>query len=118
MTFAHPIGLGAPAVDRLFRLSRGPFPLGGDADTVAQAGVDPWEPYRANAFSVSYRQIFDVGNWDAGLVILPTGQSGHPGSPHYDDMVDPWLRVDYHPLLFSRSAVDQAVTERVSLQPS
>jgi acyl-homoserine lactone acylase PvdQ len=20
-----------------------------------------------------------------------TGQSGHPGSPHYDDLLDPWL---------------------------
>lgn len=118
ITFAHPLGLGAPMLDRLFHLSRGPLPIGGDADTVAQAGVDPWQPYRANAFSVSYRQIFDVGNWDAALFILPTGQSGHPGSPHYDDMVEPWRTVDYRPLLFSRSAVDRETTEQVSLQPS
>ena len=118
MTFAHPLGLGAPMLDRLFRLSRGPLPIGGDADTLAQAAVDPWQPYRANAFSVSYRQIFDVGNWDAALFVLPTGQSGHPGSPHYDDMLESWRMVDYCPLLFSRSAVDTAMTESVSLQPS
>ena len=117
ITFAHPIGVGVPALDRALRLSRGPFPLGGDADTVAQAGVDPWHPFSANAFTVSYRQLFDVGDWDAARFILPTGQSGHPGSPHYDDLLEAWRKVEYRPLHFTRPAVEAAVAETIALVP-
>ncbi|HYM50429.1 MAG TPA: penicillin acylase family protein [Candidatus Limnocylindrales bacterium] len=117
MTFAHPIGLGVPALDRALRLSRGPIPVGGDADTVAQAGVDPWHPFAANAFMVSYRQLFDVGDWDAGRFILPLGQSGHPGSPHYDDMLEAWRKVEYRPLPFTRAAVVAAAAETILLAP-
>ena len=118
MTFAHPIGIGVPALDRLLRLSRGPVPIGGDADTVAQAGVDPWHPFAANAYMVSYRQIFDTGDWDRGQFILPVGQSGHPGSRHYDDMLEDWRTVRYRPLRFSRPAVEGAVSETISLRPA
>src|SRR3989441_2624602 len=62
----HPIGLGVPVLDRLLQLSCGPYPIGGDADTVAQAGVDPWNPFTATAFSVSYRPVFYTRDWDRG----------------------------------------------------
>jgi penicillin amidase len=117
ITFPHPIGVGVPALDRAFRLSRGPLPIGGDADTIAQAGVDPWHPYDANSLMVSYRQVFDTGDWDAGRFILPTGQSGHPGSPHYDDMMESWRKFEYRPLPFSRRAVEATVSETIALVP-
>jgi penicillin amidase len=79
--------------------------------------VDPWHPYAAATFTVSYRQLFDVGDWDAGLFVLPTGQSGHPGSPHYDDMVAAWSKWEYCPLVFSREAVEAATTETIELRP-
>ena len=41
-------GLLAPALDRLLRLNRGPMPLGGDSDTIAQSGIDPWHPFEAS----------------------------------------------------------------------
>jgi penicillin amidase len=66
---------------------------------------------------VTYRQIFDVGNWDEGLYVLPTGQSGHPGSPHYDDMLPAWRAGEYLPLPFSRSAVEKATAETIRLVP-
>jgi penicillin G amidase len=118
ITFAHPIGVGVPTLDRVLHLSRGPLPIGGDADTIAQAGVDPWHPFAANAFMVSYRQLFDVGAWDEARFILPTGQSGHPGSRHYDDMIEPWRRVQYRLLPFSRAAVAAAVAETAALLPA
>jgi penicillin amidase len=117
ITFAHPIGLASPLLDCLLGLSRGPFPIGGDADTIAQSGIDPWHPFSAATFTVSYRQIFEVGNWDRSLFVLPTGQSGHPGSPHYADLINAWRRGEYRPLLFSRAAVEPETTETVRLQP-
>lgn len=117
ISFDHVLGLASPALDRLLRLSRGPVPVGGDQDTLAQTGVDPWHPYAAATFTVSYRQLLDVGNWDDGLFILPTGQSGHPGSPHYDDMLEQWRRGECRPLLYSRAAVEAATEATVSLRP-
>jgi penicillin amidase len=115
--FNHALGRAAPALDLLLHLNRGPIPIGGDLDTLAQSGVSPWRPYDAATFMVSYRQIFDVGNWDEGLFILPTGQSGHPGSPHYDDMLGSWRRVEYRQLLFSRSVIERATVSTVHLRP-
>lgn len=114
----HVLGQASPLLDRLLRLNRGPFPIGGDLDTIAQSGVDPWHPYEAGTFCVSYRQVLDVGNWDAARFIIPTGQSGHPGSTHYDDMLEPWLRVEYAPLHFSRPAVEQATVESIHIRPT
>jgi penicillin amidase len=117
ISFQHAIGLGVPILDRLLRLSRGPYPIGGDADTVAQAGVDPWNPFTATAYSASYRQVFDTGDWDRGVFILPTGQSGHPASPHYADMVSAWRNGEYRPLPFSPHAVRDQAEGTIQLSP-
>lgn len=114
--FDHPLGPGSRVVDHLLGLSRGPFPIGGDADTIAQSGVDPWRPYSAATFTVSYRQLFDVGDWDQGRFILPTGQSGNPGSPHYDDMLEAWRRGEYRPLWFTWPAVERETTETITFR--
>ncbi|HEV3256083.1 MAG TPA: penicillin acylase family protein [Gemmataceae bacterium] len=114
ITFAHALGQ-APLLGRLFGLSRGPFPVGGDTDTIAQSGIDPWRPYAAGAFTVSYRQVLDVGDWDRSLFILPTGQSGHPASPHFDDMMDAWRKAEHRPLWFSAAAVEAQAAETINL---
>ena len=36
-----------------------------------------------------YRMVADLGD-PASRWQLTTGQSGHPGSPHYDDMIEGW----------------------------
>jgi len=38
-----------------------------------------------------YRMVADLGDPSRSRWQLTTGQSGHPGSPHYDDMIDGWL---------------------------
>ncbi|MCI0398632.1 MAG: penicillin acylase family protein [Chloroflexi bacterium] len=45
------------------------------------------------------------------------GQSGHPFSPHYDDMIELWLNGQYHPMLFSREAVEAAARDHLVLRP-
>ncbi|MDW8266496.1 MAG: penicillin acylase family protein, partial [Gemmataceae bacterium] len=113
----HPLGLASSLLDRFLDLSRGPFPVGGDADTIAQAGVDPWQPFAATSFAVSCRLIVDVGDWDRSCFQLPSGQSGQPGSRHYDDLLSAWLRGRYVPLLFSPRAIEQATKATVRLAP-
>jgi penicillin amidase len=48
---------------------------------------------------------------------MPTGQSGHPNHPHYDDMIELWLNGQYHPMWYSAEAVENAAVETLILEP-
>lgn len=113
-TLRHPLG-AVPALARL--LNRGPFPTGGDIDTVWM-GYLP-RRYAGAPFYVgpSYRHICDPSNWDRSRSMYPTGQSGHPASRHYADFTQPWLKGEYHPMLWSRERVDESAMQRLTLQP-
>jgi len=87
-------------------------PRGGDAFTVT-----PVMPIRDRTFISSYRQIIDLASIDASKFIIPMGQSGHVWSAHYADLLDKWDKTEYLPMRFSRSAVDEAVAERLVLEP-
>jgi penicillin amidase len=65
----------------------------------------------------SFRAVWDVGNWDAGGIDLPLGESGEPGSPYYTDGAAAWLRHDLTPLPFSDAAVAKAATATLTLTP-
>ena len=65
----------------------------------------------------SYRQILDVSNWDRSVAINVPGQSGEPGSPHYDDLLPLWAEGKYHPLAFSRPYVEKVTRHRLILRP-
>jgi penicillin amidase len=98
--------------------NRGPVPVGGDMDTVAAGcyvGARPWVVYGATA---SYRQIIDLSDFNKSLAVLPGGQSGHPASRHYADMIGLWARGDYHPLPFDRAEVERHAAGRLTLTPT
>ena len=69
------------------------------------------------ADGASYREIFDVANWDRSLVINVPGQSGQPGSPFYDHLLPLWTENGYFPLAFSDRAVAGAAKYRLTLRP-
>jgi penicillin amidase len=114
-TFNHPMGRSR-ALSRLF--NRGPVAVGGDANTVWQASYAPYHGYELRAWTASYRQIIDVGRFDNSLSVIPSGQSGHPGSRHYADMIPLWARVDYHPMLWERTSVEREARGRLVLGPA
>jgi penicillin amidase len=115
VTFSHPLGQ-VKALSRLF--NRGPFPLSGDTDTVCQMAFAPGKPYAATSWMPSFRLIVDLSNTRNGLFGHPTGQSGHPASAHYADMIDTWLEVKHYPLLFERDQIDAAKEARLMLKPA
>ena len=67
------------------------------------------------ADGASYREIFDVSNWDRSLVINTPGQSGQPGSPFYDNLAKMWSDEKYFALAFTRPAVDKVAKHRLTL---
>jgi penicillin amidase len=66
----------------------------------------------------SYRLIADCADWDASLSSIPGGQSGQRGSSHYADQVEAWRRVAYHPLAYSRPAVQRFARHTLTLTPA
>ena len=114
VTFAHPLGIGPLA--RI--LSRGGFPLGGDIETVAQAASNVGDSFAATGSIPSYRFVVDLSDFDRSVGVLATGQSGHPGSRHYDDQTPLWRAGRYHPLPFSRRAVVESIADVLTLLPA
>ena len=112
--FSHPLGnAGFPF--RWF-FSRGPVPVEGDGTTVMRISWNRLTPFAAWEHP-SWRQIFDVGEWDAARVILPAGQSGHPMSPYYFDQNDVWRKGEYRSQPFTRGAVLTSAKHRLLLVP-
>jgi penicillin amidase len=116
VTFGHILGHNR-TLARLF--NRGPYPLGGDMNTVWQASYLPKVPLDQRwCFSASWRQIIDVGDWDNSRGMNVPGQSGHPASRHYADFIPRWLKGEYHPLPWSRARVEEHAKARLRLEPA
>jgi penicillin amidase len=112
--FVHPLSRGAAPIRWLF--NRGPVPMIGDTFTVNRASYNRLEPFAAWEIP-SWRQLFDVGQWDDARVVLPAGQSGHPLSPHFFDQNEMWRQGQYRQQPFSRAAVEAARAHRLLLVP-
>ncbi len=113
-TFAHPLGSVAAPLGWVF--SRGPVPVTGDGSTIMRVSWNRLRPFTAWEHP-SWRQLFEVGEWDRSRVILPTGQSGHPLSPNYFDQNELWRDGQYRTQAFSRAAVSAAAAHRLLLVP-
>jgi penicillin amidase len=87
MEFPHPLGEANPVLRRLFNRR---LRAGGAQETVSQIAYDPNDPYRA-VWAPSWRMIADPTDPDRSRWQMFTGQSGHPASPHYDDLQVDWL---------------------------
>ncbi|WP_127104455.1 penicillin acylase family protein [Pararhodobacter zhoushanensis] len=55
------------------------------------------EPY-LNVHGAGYRGVYDMGDPEASVFIISTGESGHPLSRHYDDLGVLWRRGEYIPM--------------------
>jgi penicillin amidase len=101
---AHTLGLQKP-LDKVF--NRGPVPIGGDMDTPCQTAFHANDPFDNKAWSPSFRQIVDLGDLSRSVTIIPPGQSGHLASSHYDDLLEPWVNGEYHPMLWTREQIER-----------
>jgi penicillin amidase len=115
LTFRHPVSQRRP-LGRIFDL--GPYPWGGDTNTVSPAVVDPADPFaNPDAAVASLRMVIDVGEWDLSRFVLPGGQSGNPFSPHYADQMPLWLKGDALPIAWSREKVARGTRHTLVLAP-
>jgi len=114
LTYDHPLGRVKP-LDRL--LNRGPYPLGGDGTTVWATGASKHDLDSQGVIGPPFRFIADLGDLRNCQGLLAPGQSGQPGSRHYDDQAQAWFTGDYHPMLYARQDVEREAQARLRLLP-
>jgi penicillin amidase len=99
VTFRNHISEGGGLLSRILGsyFNRGPYPDAGGRHTVNNSWFDLKDPF-ATAQIASYRFIVDLAHPQQAFAMNHTGESDLPASLHYDDMIDPWRRGEYHPL--------------------
>ena len=97
-------------------VNRGPYATSGTTSAVNATGWN-WDEVADVSGHPSMRMIVDLGTLDDSRTIHPTGQSGHPFHAHYDDFIEMWLDGEFHPMWFSREAVEEAQVDALVLQP-
>ena len=112
MTFRHALDQ-LPGAKPLFDL--GPVARPGDGNTVNATGSGTSGFQQTSG--ASYREIFDLSNWDNSLAINTPGQSGEPGSRHYSDLLPIWEAGQYFPLLYSKQTIEENATDVLTLLP-
>jgi penicillin amidase len=99
-------------------VNRGPFPTGGSSDTVNNTRWTVASGDFTVGWLPSMRMIVDLGDLTKSVTIHTTGQSGHPYSKHYDNLIERWLNMEYYPMLWTREQVEAAAVDKLILEPS
>ena len=107
----HPMSAAiSPALKPRFEV--GPWPRGGDGNTVGSTGDGPNQ--RSGA---TFRLIVEAGDWDGAMGTNSPGQSGNVDSPHFRDLFELWKDDRYFPVKYTRPAVTAVTEARTILTP-
>ena len=114
--FDHPLA-EIPLAGSAF--SRGSRPIGGDVNTVWQASVPALSAEReSRGVAPAYRQVIDLEDFDRSTFQLPTGISGIPGHPRYDDCIDEYLDGQTRPMLYTHAAIAAVKESTLVIEPA
>lgn len=94
----NPVMTHVPVIGKYFNI--GPVPLSGGATTVKQT---------TRRLGPSERMNTSLGDWDASLLDLPIGESGHVASRHYRDEWDAYYNGRSFPMQFNKLDVKSTV---------
>jgi penicillin amidase len=108
----HPMSSALNSEQRK-RFEVGPWPRGGDGNTVGASGG--WENQTSGA---SFRYIVEANDWDASVGANTPGQSGDVDSPHYRDLFELWKNDRYFPVKYSRPAVEGVTELKIVMTPA
>jgi penicillin G amidase len=89
--------------------------VGGNTDTVLATSEVPGDQFETRVSAPSWRQVIDVGKWDASGGIHLPGQSGQPGSRHYRDLSRRWKTNRQFPLYWTPQEVRRHARTRLVL---
>jgi penicillin amidase len=108
----HPLS-GGLRDDLRRRFDLGPYPRGGNGETVNNTSDGDNQTSGA-----TFRIIADLADWDLSVGTNAPGQSGDPGDRHYSDLFIPWAEGRYFPVYFSRAKIESAAEKTILLEPA
>ena len=89
--------------------SRFNLPIGGNGNSVNATSKN---------HGPSWRMIVEMSSTPKAVGVYPGGQSGNPGSKHYDDFVDTWVNGNYFKLLFMQNDTEtEEIVQTQTLRP-
>jgi penicillin amidase len=103
-----------PIADTAFDI--GPREVDGGSHTLRNTGGEL--PPHAASSGAEYRIVVDFAAPDSFLAVQNIGNSGVPGSPHYRDQFEPWLRGEYHTVHLRRDRVEADCESATVIAPS
>ncbi|PHN02829.1 penicillin acylase family protein [Flavilitoribacter nigricans] len=98
-------GTEIPHMARIPGLGTGYLSVGGYADAINAI---------KGTHGPSWRMIVKLGSEIEAWGVFPGGQSGHPGSPFYDNAVEKWRKGEYYKLNFYHSPDESEAAGAVS----
>jgi penicillin G amidase len=115
VTMEHMLGGEAALADAV---NIGPNPIGGGNDTI-WASFFPLTvgDYHTKA-GPAYRHIVDMKNPAMSWIVLDTGNSGWPLTPHYRDQYELWKKGEYALGLMDRADIEENVLGVLILEPA
>lgn len=91
-------------IDRLFKLSIGPF-AGSGSNSNFNVSEYNFDNSYDQISGISVRRIFDLSDMNISYSILPTGQSGLPRSVHYTDQVELFKNHSFRKIEFDETVI-------------
>lgn len=115
-TFSHtPFGF-VPGLRELFGLRE---PMDGGVFTIQRAAYrfSNREPFAA-VHGSGYRAVYDLGDPNASIYMIATGQSGNIYSPYYGNLAPRWARGEYLKMSTDGAEIEANAAATLILQPS
>jgi penicillin amidase len=110
---------GIGPIEAIF--NRGPYRTSGGNSIVNATSWNAAETDSKTAYQTvwlpSERMVVDMSNLSASLSVITTGESGHAFNRNYDDQIDLWRTIQYHPMLWAEQQVVEAAKDHLVLAP-
>ena len=105
---------GIGIIERIF--NRGPVAVSGSFHQLNRCDYSVENAF--NTYHISaMRQIIDLSDLSNSLMIHTPGQSGRPGNRHYDDFIEPWRLLEYHPTRWEKDEMEAKAVKKLILKP-
>ena len=120
--FYHVFGNNVPTVE----FNNGPVETDGAFFTVNAGNAPYWVLTEENTLELSYIQTMSSSErlvvlveptWSNISVVVPPGQSGNLGSPHYRDQLQDWAEFKYHTTVFDPEVAQTIYVESIIIVP-
>jgi penicillin amidase len=108
----HPLSNGGNAT----HFDIGPAPVDGGSHTIRNTGGEL--PPHSAVSGAEYRIVVDFSAPDSFLAVQNIGNSGVPGSAHYRDQFEPWLKGQYHTVHLTRAGVEADRAATTTVEPA